>query len=46
VVLQEGEMEEDDEDVAAAGVEGPVHPDDWKYSRVGTERAAAPSAPQ
>jgi hypothetical protein len=39
-------MDEEEEDVAAVGVGGPDHPDDWKYSRVGTERAAAPSAPQ
>ena len=39
-------MDEEEENVAAGGVGGPVHPDDRKHSRVGTERAAAPSAPQ
>ena len=39
-------MDEEEEDVAAGGVGGPVHPDYWKYPRVGTERAAAPSAPK
>ena len=38
-VIEEG-------DVSATGVGGAVHPEDWKYSRVGTESAAAPSAPQ
>jgi hypothetical protein len=27
-------------DVLATGVGGADHPEDWKYSRVGTERAA------
>ena len=39
-------MDEEEEDVAVGGIGGPVHPDDWEYSRVGTERAAAPSAPK
>jgi len=28
------------------GVGGVDHPQDWRYSHVGTESAAAPSAPQ
>ena len=44
VVVVEGE--EEGEEVLAAGVGGADHPEDWKYSRVGTESAAAPSAPQ
>jgi hypothetical protein len=40
VSLKVGDME------VPGGVGGPDHPEDWKYSRVGTERAAAPSVPQ
>ena len=36
----------EEDDAAATGVEGADHPEDWKYSRVGTDSAAAPSAPQ
>ena len=39
-------MEGEDEDVGAGGVGGPDHLDNWMYSCVGTERAAAPLAPQ
>jgi hypothetical protein len=47
VALLEAEMvEEEKEEEGVTGVGGAVHPEDWKYSRVGTERAAAPSAPQ
>lgn len=42
-----GRFEEDEDgDLPAGVVGGPVHPEDWKYSRVGRESAAAPSAPQ
>ena len=40
------ERDEEGEEVLATGVGGADHPEDWKYSRVGTESAAAPSAPQ
>ena len=38
-------MDEEDEVVAAGGAGGPIHPDDWKYSRVGTESCRAFGAP-
>ena len=44
-VVVVGEGEEEGEEVLAAGVGGADHPEDWTYSRVGTESAAAPSAP-
>jgi hypothetical protein len=40
------ERDEEGEVVLVTGVGGADHPEDWKYSRVGTESAAAPSAPQ
>ena len=40
------ESDEEVEVVLSMGGVGADHPEDWKYSRVGTESAAAPSAPQ
>jgi len=48
-VLLEGETDEDEDVVPPpppTGVGGPVQPEDWKYSHVGMESAAAPSGPQ
>ena len=39
------ERNEEAEGPFATGVRGADHPEDWKYSRVGTESAVAPSAP-
>jgi hypothetical protein len=41
VALVEAEIV-DEEEEDAAGVGGAVHPEDWKYSHVGTESTAAP----
>jgi len=47
-VLLDGVIDEDEGVVPPppARVGGLVQPEDWKYSHVGTESAAAPSAPQ
>jgi hypothetical protein len=40
------DRDEEGEVVLVTGVGGADHPEDWKYSLVGTESAATPSAPQ
>ena len=40
------ERDEEGEVALSMGGVGAGNPEDWKYSRVGTESAAAPSAPQ
>jgi hypothetical protein len=45
VALVEAETEEEEEEGAVGDVGSAVHPEDWKYLWVGTNSAAAPSAP-
>jgi hypothetical protein len=46
LALVEAEMEEEEEEEAPTSVWSAVHLEDRKYSRVGTESAAASSASQ
>ena len=41
----EAEMDEEEQEGDVGNVGGAIHPEDWKYSRVGTDSAAAPSVP-